>query len=258
MLQSLRAALEVTYGVSDVWSGIGYVGLTLAVLLGGTIVWFLLMAGLRFLLQRGFTKREVAEDLVAFDVDRADRKLLERKPTRSCGNVIYVVVQTLLLAGLVAIVWIAFASAGFNVWTTAAASLGLSIMGTYGLMTPISLWFNGYTAAIAKSVVVGEHVEFHGMGPEWSGRVIAIHSLSVDIVRWDEASKSDEIITMPISRFLDQPRKRNFKAERVLDSLYGQLKRLLEYKYGGVATKMGSGGGRAVAPGRIKTSEEMV
>ena len=248
MLQSLRAALEVTYGVSDVWAGIGYVGLTLAVLLGGTIAWFLFIVGLRWALQRCFTKREVAEDLVAFDVSRMDKKLLERKPTRSCGNIIYVVAQTLLFAGLIAIVWIAIAAAGFNVWTSSFASLTIGIVGTYGFMTSISLIFNGYTAALAKSAVVGEHVEFYGMGAEWSGRVIAIHSMSVDIIRYDEASKSDELISMPITKFLDHPRKRNFGTEKKLDGLYGQVKRLLEYQYGV----------RSNGKQRIKPAEEMV
>lgn len=232
MLQSLRAAVEVTYGVSNVFAGIGYTWIAIAILVGGIIAWFLLMALLRWALLRCCTRREMAEDLVSFGVGPLDKKLFERKPTRSCGNVIYVVVQTLLFSGIIMVVWVAVASAGFNVWSSAVASLAIGMFGTYGCSTIISLVVNGYAAAIAKSVVVGEHVEFHGMGPEWSGRIIAINSLSVDIVRYDKTTKSDEVITMPISRFLDQPRKRNFGQERVLEESYGNVKKLFEVQYG--------------------------
>jgi small-conductance mechanosensitive channel len=231
MFQTLRDAVEVTYGVGDIWAGIGYTWSAIAVLVGGTIVWFLIMAFLRWFLMRCCTKQERAEIFIAFGEGARSTKLFERKPTRSCGNVIYVIVQTLLFSGLIMIIWIAFASAGFNPWTTAAASLALGIFGTYGCSSVISLLFNGYTAAIAKSVVVGEHVKFHGMGPGWDGRIIAIHSLSVDIVRYDAETKSDEIVTMPISRFLDQPKKRNFAAERFLEEMYGREKKMQEIPY---------------------------
>ncbi len=233
MLQTLRTAVEIIYGLQDIWVGLPYVVATVGVLVGGSIIWVFFI----WLLQCMFVKKERAEDLVAFDVDASgdrlkERKIFEKKPSRCCGNFVHLLLQTLLFSGLAMILWIAFASAGFNVWTSAAASLGISLVGTYGFMTPLSLLLNGYTATAARSVVVGEHVEFHGMGEEWSGRVIAIHNMSVDIVRYDDKTKSDEIISMPISRFLDQPRKRNFKHEHLLESMYGHKpRRLIQIDY---------------------------
>lgn len=110
-------------------------------------------------------------------------------------------------------------------------TLGLSLIGTYGLMTPLSLLLNGYVAVGARSVIVGEHVEFYGMGDEWAGRIISINHMSVIMARYCDKTKSDELITMPISRFLDTPHKQNFKKQMELDKMYSYPQHLVQYDY---------------------------
>lgn len=124
MFHSLRTAVEIVYSTADIWTGLPYVLAASGVLVGGSIVWMLFILLLQCLLVR----KERAEDLVAFDTDKSglkrERRIFEKKPSRTCGNYVQFVIQTIMFVGFAMIFWIAFASAGFNVWTTAAASLG--------------------------------------------------------------------------------------------------------------------------------------
>jgi small-conductance mechanosensitive channel len=207
-MRVLRTTVEVVYGLGDAFVGIEYALIMAGMLTGGFIAWYMLMWLFEYLL----LYRERQTPLILAHKTR-ESKIWMRRPWRSCGSIKHLVVQTVFFAGLVIIVWIAAASAGFNPWTSAAASLGLSIVGTYVFATPLGLLGAGYFVHLTNAISVGEYYEFYGMGPAWEGRIVAIYSMWVEMARYDPDSGGSEVIYIPISTFLSTPRKRNWIKE---------------------------------------------
>lgn len=207
MFQTFRTALEIVYSTQDVWVGLPYVLITAGIFTGGSVVWYLFI----WCLQYFFVYQEYGPKWVLTSTESG--KFWEQRPSRTLGSIIHLIIQTLFFSGIVFIIWIACAAAGFNPWTTATASLSISIIITYVFSTPLSLIGSGYDVLFLNAISVGEHVQFHGMGPGWDGTIVGIYSQYVELQRYDEETKSGEIITIPISQFLSQPRKRNWRRE---------------------------------------------
>lgn len=208
MVGIVRQVVDVVYTYNNVWDGVGYVAITATVFTGGLIVWSFLVWLFEYL---------------ALGDERRSRYVLserneletvwEQKPARTCRSVLRVVLQTLFFAGVAFIIWIAAASAGFNVWTSALMSVAISAIAAYTFGTPLGLLGNGFVGNITNIVVVGQHLEIHGLGETWTGRVIAIYYLWIELERYDEVTKSAEIIQIPWSDVLSRPRKRNYHRE---------------------------------------------
>lgn len=208
MFQTFRTAFEIVYSTQDVWVGLPYVLITAGIFTGGSVLWYLFIWCLQYL----FVYQEYGPKWV-LSSSKSNGKYWEPRPTRTLGSIIHLVIQTLFFSGLVFIIWIACAAAGFNPWTTATASLSISIVFTYVFATPLSLIGSGYDVLFLNAISCGEHVQFHGMGPGWDGKIVGIYSQYVELERYDEETQSGEIITLPISQFLSQPRKRNWRRE---------------------------------------------
>ena len=204
----LRAVVEVVYSLQDVWSGLPYVCIAAGIFTGGTVLWYLFIWVLEYL----FLGRERHTQWVLTQKD-AQNKYFVPRPGRSCGSITHLILQTLFFSGLVFILWIASAMAGFNPWTAAAVSLGLSVFITYTFATPLGLIGTGWALNVTNGINVGDYCEFFGM-PGWDGRIARIYNMHVIIERYDEATKSGEEVYMPISHFLSTPRKRNWHKER--------------------------------------------
>jgi hypothetical protein len=207
MFQTLRTAYEIVYSTQDVWVGLPYVCITAGIFTGGSIGWY----GIIWVLRWCLVYREYGSQWVLSS--NKGGKFWEPRPSRTIGSIIHLSIQTLFFSGLVFIIWIACAAAGFNPWTTATASLSMSIIFTYVFATPLSLIGSGYDVLFMNAISIGEHVQFHGMGPGWDGTIIGIYSQYVELQRWDEDTMSGEIIKIPISQFLSQPSKRNWRRE---------------------------------------------
>lgn len=218
MWSILRTPVEVVYTLGTAFDGIVYAVYTAAILTVGLVVWY----GIFWLVEYLVFRKERGSTYVLKESNGREKVWMER-PSRSCGNIGHLVIQTLFYGGLVIIVWLASASAGFNPWTSAAASLGLSIIATYALATPLSLLGTGYFIHLSNAISVGEFYEFYGMGDQWEGRVIAIYSMWVEMVRFnsEKDKMTGELIYMPISTFLSTPRKRVWKKECVAEEQCG-------------------------------------
>jgi hypothetical protein len=200
-----RTAVEVVYGLQDVGYGLGYVAISAGIFTGGIIVWYFVI----WLFERLFLRR--APTLVLMQSDPQNKYFAER-PGRGCKSSCHLFLQTTFFVGIAFILWIAGAMAGFNPWTTAATSLGISVIITYTLATPLGLIGSGWSLNASNGINVGEHWEFLGM-PNWDGRVVDIYNMWVVLERYDEATKSGEEVVIPISQFLSTPRKRNWYKE---------------------------------------------
>jgi len=217
----LRVPTEVVYTLGTAFDGIVYAVYTALILTVGTILWYFIWWCIQWLIAYcyGRTTAWVLKE------KKNNHKDWIKRPSRSCGNIGHLVFLTLFYGGLVIIVWLASASAGFNPWTSAAASLGLSIIATYAFGTPLGLLGSGYFIHLTNAISVGEFYEFAGMGEAWEGKVVGIYSMWVELARFnDEKDKqTGELIYMPISTFLTTPRKRNWKKEAALEEQFGIL-----------------------------------
>ena len=217
----LRIPVEVVYTLGTAFDGIVYAVYTALILGFGIALWWLLWWGIRSSIDR-CRQRHVEWVLKE---RKGNHKDWMKRPVRTCGNVARLLFLTLFYGGLIIIVWLAAASAGFNPWTSAAASLGMSIIATYAFATPLGLLGSGYFMDLTNAISVGDYYEFAGLGPEWEGRVVGIYSMWVEIARFndDKDKQTGEIIYMPISTFLTTPRKRNWKKECAMEEQFGYM-----------------------------------
>ncbi|MBX9636530.1 MAG: hypothetical protein K2Q45_03155 [Nitrosomonas sp.] len=188
------------------FDGVVYALYTALILTVGTVVWYGLFYLVRHLL--------LSQNFLVLKKDNGTEKEWMEPKKRPCANFGYLVLLTFFYGGLVIIVWLASATAGFNPWTSAAASLGLSVIATYALATPLGLIGSGFIAT-GTMIALDQIWEFHGLGPGWEGRIVEINIFNVTLARVDNASGSrgGELIFIPISMFLSSPCKRKIPEE---------------------------------------------
>jgi len=209
----LRAVIEVAYSVRDVFQGLPYALIAMGVFVGGLFLWNILFMILeRIALRKERGTAWILEKKATTEGDHIFSKWMKR-PSWSWSSLWHFLLQTLFFGGIVMIIWLAGASAGFNPWTTAAASLGMTLAGTYIFATPLSLLGSGYFLIMSNSIAVGQYWEFLGM-PGWDGRIHAIYYMEVEMERYDEEKGRGELMSIPISQFLSTPRKRIWEKEK--------------------------------------------
>jgi len=212
MFHALRAALEVVYSTSDIHAGLPYVATTAAVVCGGNILWYMIMAGFELAALRKERGTRWALS------DRRDGQLeYTQKQTRNWHSAVHFFSQSIYYVGVAFIIWIGGAMSGVNPWTSAYTGLAVSIIAGAAFSVPLSMSGSGYCVTGSSAISIGEHIEVAGLGPDWSGRICGIYPMCVEIERYDEVNRCAEIITLPISMILTTPRKRNFHKE-----LYGK------------------------------------
>jgi small-conductance mechanosensitive channel len=200
-------ALDVVYSTSDIWVGLPYVLAAAGVFSGGIIVWALVI----WALERCIFQKERSTYSVDTGVEVAGMKW--RRPLTGLGmNMLHLFMLSLFFAGIVFIVWISASVAGLNPWTSAAATLTLGVVATYGLAGVLGHVSSTVTILATNSVAVGQHWEFLGM-PEYDGFVHSIDKVSILMTRFNEQSSCTELVYMPMSNFTNTPRKRNFHKE---------------------------------------------
>lgn len=201
----LRAAIEIVYGTQDIWVGLPYVLMAGGVAIGGFFGVYLLIYGLDYLIL-GIERRT--------QWFRTTRKGgWKKRPSRSWRNLRHLVSLTFFFSGLAFMVWVAGAAAGFNVWNTQLMLMTLGGITAYLFGPSLGNAAAGVALHFANALEVGQHWEFHGLGPGWDGVILTIGITDVEMQRWDEESQSVETINVPMSSFNNQMRKRNDKKE---------------------------------------------
>ena len=199
-------ALEVVYSTSDIWVGLPYVCAAAGVFSGGLIVWWLVMWTVEYV--------ALGSERASYLVSTGGR--WGYPTTNSWRNAQHLFLMCIFFTGIVFIVWISATVAGLNPWTSAAATLTLGVIITYGFAGLLGHVSAAFTVLATNSVGVGQHWEFLGM-PGYDGFIHCIDKVSVTITRYNEESGSTEIVYMPMSNFTNTPRKRNFKKEMDLN-----------------------------------------
>lgn len=103
-------------------------------------------------------------------------------------------------------IWFGSAMVGFNPWQTAAATIGISVIATYGFASTLGMVSAAIAVHAENSIQVGEYWEFED-GPTWGGIISSINLLSVEMMRYDAETKSTIVIVRPIDHFFNRPRK---------------------------------------------------
>jgi small-conductance mechanosensitive channel len=165
---------------------------------GGTGLWIVLTT----LLERLVLRRERRSRVYAVGKGR-----YAPAGTQPGTNLLHLMLQLVFFGGIGIIIWIACASAGFNPWTTAAASLGISVLFTYAFATPLGLLGSGMAVLLTNTIGVGEYWEFVGQ-PGLEGWIMSIYGLEVELLAPDGS-----LLSVPISTFLSAPRRRNLIKE---------------------------------------------
>ncbi len=198
---SLREAFEVVYGIQDIADAAPYIGKAFAIAFGGVVATLMLVHGIDWLIFYvvGYVRYM-----------RAGKTGVYRTiPHRSCGSALYQLVSLFLLFGGVTVsVWFAAGFVGYNFWTSALASVGMGVLATYVFSGPLSMLGAGLALHSTNALVLGEHWEFAGMGPEWSGTIFHMNSMTVTLVYLNPDTGEAEMNAIPIANFLQMPRKR--------------------------------------------------
>lgn len=134
----------------------------------------------------------------------------------------YVVVDLLFIIAVVAIIWFGSFAAGFSFLNSPFLALGLSLVGTYGLMHGIQDYFNGMRAHICDLYDVGDYVRFPSLGPEIHGNIVGFYAFYVLLRRSVKDQRQPVDIKVSYTNFmvadsiheyaLDQPPEEDTRA----------------------------------------------
>lgn len=199
--QSLRAALEVVYSTQDIWVGLPYVAITATVFIIGTLLCIATVS----LLEYTCLPERRRQAIVVTAPNKRHQWVW--RPWQVLANSKQFLFKVLLMVSLGFVIWISGASAGFNPWTTAVASLGMMVLINYTFLTPLGLWGSGVALTGSNAVNVGEHWEFVGM-PRCDGILAGMYGFESELMRLNEAGET-EIVVVPNSLWFQGARIRN-------------------------------------------------
>lgn len=198
VIHGLRAALQHVYGMADLRSDMPRAAAGFGVFAGGLTVTVLVYHALAYACLGRRWRAEYVRVL------GKQMKRFYPSWTRSV-RFLFVFVFVGLLLG--ASIWFGSAWVGFNPWTTAAATIAISIIGTYGFSEVLRAASTAMTVHAENAIQVGEYWEFQAGGPEWGGIIATINMFNVELMRYNKEEDSTEIIVYPIDYFFKLPRK---------------------------------------------------
>lgn len=185
------------YGVADLATDMPKAAAGFGVLSGGLSITYLIYTLLAYLC---LDRRWNAEYIL---LNGENKQRLYPSPWRSARYLlVFFTIGLLLCTSL----WFGSAMVGFNPWTTAAATIAISVIATYGFAQQLSMISAAVMVHAQNSIQVGEYWEFSD-GPEWGGIISAVNLLDVELMRYDERTKSTQRIVRPIDQFFNHTRK---------------------------------------------------
>jgi hypothetical protein len=208
MFHSVRAALELVYSTSDVYAGFSYVAVAGAVFAAGSIFCFLLFYFLEYVMLSNQRRRQAVKILAN---SSGKSRLWAWRPWQLRSNFVYFCLKVAFVSVMGVVVWVAGGASGFNPWTAGATMMVIGILITYTLAVPLGLWGAGFGVTGTNMINVGEYWEFYGM-KDYDAWITGIFTLEVEMMRVNEQGAT-EIISMPMTQFLQAPRKRNIDKE---------------------------------------------
>lgn len=212
MFHSIRAALELVYSTSNVYADFQYVAVAGAVFAAGAIFCYFLFYLLEYCLLYNQRRRQAVHIPYPGDptLTGNDRGWAWR-PWQAKSNFFQFCLKVGFICALGMVIWLAGGASGFNPWTAGATMMVIGILLTYMFAAPLGLWGSSFGVVGTNMINVGEYWEFYGM-KDYDGWITGIYSLEVELMRFDD-KKNTEIISMPMTQFLQAPRKRNLVKE---------------------------------------------
>lgn len=215
VFHSIRAALELVYSTSNIYHDFTYVAVAGAVFAAGAIVCYLIF----YLLELCCLSRQRRRQAVHIPPPSSplgnSREGWAWRPWQFKNNALLFSLKLAFVCAMGVVIWVAGGASGFNPWTAGATMMVIGIIITYMLAAPLGLWGAGFGVTGTNMINVGEYWEFYGM-KDYDGWITGIYSLEVEMMRFDE-KRNTEIISMPMTQFLNAPRKRNLVKELETD-----------------------------------------
>lgn len=210
MYHALREVMQHLYGMHNLATDMPHAAAAFGVLVGGLVATGLLYSLLAYVC---LGRRWRAEW-----VRMRGEHFVPRPYPSAWRSARYLFVLLLIFVCLCSSIWFGAAMNGFNPWTTAAATIGISIVGTYGFSKILGMAFAAAAVHAENDITVGEYWEFQGM-EHWGGVITTINLLKVELMRWDEKNKTSELVVVPIDWFFDRARRRKFYDESTMPLL---------------------------------------
>lgn len=184
------------YGVADLQADMPRAAIAFAVIAGGGTLMFLAWTLLSYLC---LDRRWNAEYLL---INGEPLKRKYPSPWRSARYLSVFLIMGLLF---VSTIWFSGTMVGFNPWTTAAATIGISVIMTYGFSQQLSMTSAAIVVHSQNSIEPGQFWRFMD-GEEWSGIISAVNLWDVELINYDEKTKSARRIVRPIDQFFSHTR----------------------------------------------------
>lgn len=206
-MYAFSRAVEIAYSTSNVWDGIPYVFVAIAIFAGGLVAWSFMFCGLEWLF---FCKeRRKFYILKGLEDHRENWVVPKGGVFRNLGHLLMI---SVFFIGIVIIIWVSASVIGLNPWSSAAATLSLGVVLTYSFASLLGHFSSGISTLATNSIAVGQYWEFAGY-PGYEGFVHSIEKLAVYLTRFNKETNSGEIIYIPMSFFTNNVRKRNVHKE---------------------------------------------
>lgn len=205
--------VEVLYSTTEVWSGMPYVLAAAGIFAGGIIVLSFFFGGIEYILY-GRERRSI--QLVSVGKEKNsefDTETWVDIPTGTGRNLAHLFIISAFFLGIVFVIWISTSVIGLNPWSSAAATLTLGVLLTYSFGGLLNHFSAGIATLGTSSIAVGQYWEFANY-PDYNGFIHSIEKLAVYMVRFDEKTKAGELLYMPMSLFLNNPRKMNASKQK--------------------------------------------
>jgi len=200
-------ALEVIYGMHDLATDMPRVAAGFGVIVGGFIATYLVYTLLSYTC---LGRRWKAERLL-IRYDENGRPEWRRRPYPGAWrNARHLFVLLVIFVMVVTTIWFAAAMAGFNPATTAITTLTIGVVLSASLTTVFKQAFASVIIHTENRLVEGEHWRFN---KEHEGIITEIRLLEVEMLKWNAAERTSELIVVPIDWFTSQGRSRKFATE---------------------------------------------
>jgi small-conductance mechanosensitive channel len=209
----------IEFASDQVWERLPQSLLAMAVLCGGLIMWWLI----KYILLKAFVSRH----LIRLKAIRDGRFYFGYERKRTAGSVKHVIVETIFIAGIVIIFWVAAHVAGFNFWTNAITLSAIGLVATYMFGMALQNMGASYFLYLSDKVEEAWYIEVGSGGGRLEGYVVAIHPLFTDLDYFDVKRGIVRSLQIPNSMLITSPVYRNTDKENLYENaLQRELARL--------------------------------
>lgn len=197
--------LLIKFGVDNAFESLPYSLLALGIAVGGVfVIWLMKLIFTSCCLHPKYRERWVTI-----------RGRLEPIRHKRLQSVIHLVLESFFFVGIVIVLWIAAAVAGFNFWTSSLVGIAIGAVFTYMFGGALQQIGAGYFIYLTDKIEEGYYIEVNGV----EGRVTELHPLYAEMESIDKVTKGVIHTQVPMLSLITSIVKRNFHKELTIPRL---------------------------------------